>query len=148
MAAYIQNDMIDNEEDDWYKEARRKLEECAFELIQKEGLGFEPVQLTSDMIESYAEEVAEYFGDNPYECETMMEDMFCYDDYTDPASGVTMSWENWAQFFCNYGGSWANQTVYEELCRQKELSTKMAAELEEVGELRQRLAAFLTKGDK
>ncbi len=143
MTTYIQND-----NEDEYQQAREKLEECAFELIKEEGLGFEPVQLTLDMIESYAVEVADCFGDNPYDCETMLQDMFDCDDYTDPASGVTLSWENWAQFFCDYGGSWANQTVYEELCRQKGLNTKMAAELEEVGELRQRLAAFLTKGDK
>lgn len=89
---------------------REEIERAGFELI-KDSDGIDRGQWTHDLIKAYPHEVIDAFGSDPFEVTGLLEDMWDTDDYEDPESGLTMSWDDWSAFFCNN----ATKRVYWEL---------------------------------
>ena len=79
---------------------RFALEEVAFKLI-KEGDGTDRGQWANDLMIYHSKEVAAVFGSNPYEVAGQLEDMWDAGKYEDVDTGLCMSWNDWADFFCN-----------------------------------------------
>lgn len=79
-------------------EDREKLEKIAFELI-KECDGLDCGQWAYELATNNPHEVIDAFCSNPFDVVSDLENMWESDDYEDSESGLSMSWQNWSDFF-------------------------------------------------
>ena len=80
-------------------EQKYALQEAGFEIV-KEG-DIERGQWAHELVNNYPKEVVAVFGTNPYEVFASLEDMWDTDGYDDGASGLYMTWSEWATYFSN-----------------------------------------------
>lgn len=79
---------------------RETLEEVGFQLIKESaGMGIDRGQWVWDLIQTYPQEVVAVFGNNPFEVPAQLGDIWDMGNYHDVASGLTMSWQDWSEFF-------------------------------------------------
>ena len=121
--ALIQEQEIDLDNESNMEKEKEELEHVAF-LIVKDGDGIDRGAWVSELIMSYPQEVVAVFGDDPFDAEGLLADMWDCDNYEDPESGVSMSWEEWSSFFSVY----SSKTVYNALVELRNDYNSLKAE--------------------
>lgn len=94
---------------------QQQLLSAAFEAIYR--YGCEDCQDWIDTMNScYSDEVIEAFGNNPFEVNQSLADMWECQDYEDPRTGICLALQDWANYFA---GKFSHY-IYEELVKANE----------------------------
>ena len=70
------------------------------------------------LINCYSNEVVNALGDNPFDINAELEDMWNTVDYEDPQTGVCLTYQNWAEYFAGEFG----HIIYDELIKAKKMN--------------------------
>lgn len=83
---------------------------AGFEIV-KEGEA-DMAEWVTSLIMNYPQEVIAVYGADPNEVMGLLEDEWDTGEYEDKESGLSMSWNDWAEYFSNRVAHY----VYDELC--------------------------------
>lgn len=125
---------------------KEDLKRVAFEIV-KNGEGIGRGEWVNELIRYYPEEVVAVFGDNPFDTEGLLKDMWDCDNYEDPESGVSMAWNEWSSFFSVD----ASKTVYYALLELRKnyfsLENDLKTRRETIDEMRNHLSEILERSN-
>ena len=93
------------------------LKKAAFSAIYKDACT-DCQNWIDTLINCYSNEAVNALGDNPFDINAELEDMWNTVDYEDPQTGVCLTYQNWAEYFAGEFG----HIIYDELIKAKKMN--------------------------